>query len=723
MEMYGTGDVGLVGKHLGNYRLTQLLGRGSFAEVYLAEHRHLKMQAAIKVLHTHIQEREAEAFYAEARTLAQLEHPNIIRVLEGGIDGDVPYLVMAYAPNGTLQQRYRLGQCYEPHVILPHVMQIADALSYAHQRRIVHRDMKPENVLLGVAHEALLSDFGLAVIAHHTHSQHREAFAGSVNYMAPEVIQGHPRPASDQYALAAIMYTWLSGKPLFAGTFREVLSQHLTLAPTSLTTHLPDVHPGVAHVIERALAKDPHQRFPDISSFARAFEQACLGEPGPYEAGYQAQPGIVERERIVEIPTGDEALSTRQIEAETQRIPASTRRVSRRAVVGSIALGAGIIAVGGGVSWWALRRSEAAQSTPKKSRTSTHSPAQKPLPPFGTRLLIFNGHDIHNDPQQAGSYNTITALGWSPDGRLIASADLNRILVWDAGQGKLSAQPQEQLGSITRLNWRDNDTLVSINRQQQAGATPGASESDVRVWKAHSGVVQAIYHSGGNAIPIVVSPDGKSVLGMKNVSNQENASNLGNLLVWDLVTGETQTTHPGLHLLSNVDAAWSADGKYIATAFSMGGSSGDVDIALLGIMTWRRDNGSDLVSNPSGEHDALHIAWQPGGRLVATGYIEGHVRVWDAFSGAQQAIFQAGQHGESVLALGWSPDGTRLAASIGSLQAQGYVSAVPVWDIAKKQLLGSYAKHTDYVRAMAWSPDSTRIASTDGSVVHIWQAE
>ena len=723
MEMYRAGDTILVGKHLGNYRLTQLLGRGSFAEVYLAEHRHLKMQAAIKVLHTHIQEREAEAFYAEARTLAQLEHPNIIRVLEGGIDGDVPYIVMAYAPNGTLQQRYLPGQSYEPRVILSHVLQIADALQYAHQRRIVHRDLKPENVLLGAAQEALLSDFGLAVIAHHTQSQRRETFAGSVNYMAPEVIQGHPRPASDQYALAAIIYTWLSGKPLFSGTLREILSQHLTQAPIPLTTLLPDVPPGVAQVIERALAKDPHQRFPDISSFARAFELVSLGELGLYEVGYQAQTGIVEHERIVEIPTGDEALPTRQIEVETQRIPENTRRVSRRAVIGSIALGAGIIAVGGGAAWWVLRRPEMVQRTPKKSPISVHTPSQKPVPPpFGTRLLTFNGHDIHNDPQQAGSPNTITTLAWSPDGKLIASADLNRVLVWDAGQGKLSANPREQLGSIARLNWRDNDTIISVNGQQP-GAAPGSSESGVRVWNAYSGVVQATYHSVENAIPIVVSPDGKSVLGAKNASNQENTANLGNLLVWDLVTGETQTTHPGLHLLSYVDAAWSADGNYVATAFSMGSSSGDVDISLLGIMTWRRDNGSDLANNPAGEHDALNISWQPGGQLVATGHIEGDVRVWDAFSGAQQAIFQAGQHGESILALAWSPDGTRLAASIGSFQAQGYVSNVQVWDVARRRFLGSYAKHTDYVRAMAWSPDSTRIASTDGSVVHIWQAE
>src|SRR5437588_8704772 len=148
------------GQQLGNYRLMRLLGRGNFSEVYLGEHIHLNTQAAIKVLDGQLANHDAEGFLTEARTLAHLRHPHIIQVLDFGVEGATPFLVMDYAPNGNLRQHYPKGTFAPLNVVLARVMQIADALQYAHQEKLIHRDVKPENMLLGRNNEVLLSEFG-----------------------------------------------------------------------------------------------------------------------------------------------------------------------------------------------------------------------------------------------------------------------------------------------------------------------------------------------------------------------------------------------------------------------------------------------------------------------------------------------------------------------------------------------------------------------------------
>src|SRR6267154_1693461 len=121
-----------VGQQIGNYRLIRLLGEGGFAEVYLGEHIHLNTYAAIKVLHTQLASDELEKFRNEARTIAHMEHPHIVHVLEFGVEGHTPFLVMSYAPNGTLRQRHPRGTPIPITTIIPYVKQVADALQYAH---------------------------------------------------------------------------------------------------------------------------------------------------------------------------------------------------------------------------------------------------------------------------------------------------------------------------------------------------------------------------------------------------------------------------------------------------------------------------------------------------------------------------------------------------------------------------------------------------------------
>jgi len=263
-----------VGKQLGKYRLVSLLGRGGFAEVYQGEHIYLKSRAAIKVLRVVPREEEAKNFLTEAQKLVSLAHPHIVRVLDFDVENGVPFLVMEYAPHGSLRQRYPTGTHMPRETIMSYVRQVSDALQYAHNEKVIHRDVKPENMLLGQHDEVLLSDFGIALIAPQTGSLTTQEMAGTVPYMAPEQIKGKPRPASDQYSLGMIVYEWLCGERPFQGPSWEIVNQQINTLPTPLHEKMPDISPAVEQVVLKALAKDPAQRFTSVKAFAYALEAA-----------------------------------------------------------------------------------------------------------------------------------------------------------------------------------------------------------------------------------------------------------------------------------------------------------------------------------------------------------------------------------------------------------------------------------------------------------------
>src|SRR5947209_13484016 len=145
----------LIGHQLGNYRLIRLLGRGGFGEVYLGQHLRLNMQAAIKVQLLHPKDEEIEAFHSEAQTIASLVHPHIVRILDYDVKDGIPFLVMDYAPNGSLRECHPPRTPLPPALVISYVTQVASALQYAHDRHLIHRDIKPEHPLLGSQGEIL----------------------------------------------------------------------------------------------------------------------------------------------------------------------------------------------------------------------------------------------------------------------------------------------------------------------------------------------------------------------------------------------------------------------------------------------------------------------------------------------------------------------------------------------------------------------------------------
>ena len=265
----------LPGQYIGGCRVLHLLGQGNSSEVYLGEHPGFAHPVAVKLLHAWTGEREVQRFLTQAAMLNKLDHPHIIHIYDFGLtDDDIPYLVVSYAPYGTLRQRYPRGSRLPLAEVVTYVQQSADALQYVHEHQLVHRDVKPQNMLLGLNNEIILNDFGTTTISYSL-VPNAVDFEGTVLYAAPEQLEGRSIRASDQYALAVMAHELLAGSWPFMGTFEEVARKHLFEQPPTLREKGIEVPLLVEEALQRALFKDPVDRFPGIQDFANALSASA----------------------------------------------------------------------------------------------------------------------------------------------------------------------------------------------------------------------------------------------------------------------------------------------------------------------------------------------------------------------------------------------------------------------------------------------------------------
>lgn len=257
------------------YRLLRLLGQGNNSEVYLATHPKFEHPVALKLLHAQTGEREIQRFLTQSAIWSKLDHPNIIHVYDFSLTySGIPYLVTNYAPLGTLRQRYPRGSRLPLTDVVKIVGQVAEALQYIHEHQLVHRDVKPQNMLLGAHHEIILNDFGTAIVSYSLFPNAVD-FEGTVLYAAPEQLEGRSLRASDQYALAVMAHELLCGSWPFIGTFEEVTHKHLFELPPSARDKGVIVPLAVEEALQRALAKEPAERFATVQDFADALSESC----------------------------------------------------------------------------------------------------------------------------------------------------------------------------------------------------------------------------------------------------------------------------------------------------------------------------------------------------------------------------------------------------------------------------------------------------------------
>jgi serine/threonine protein kinase len=320
-----TSATDLTGKRLGNYRVVAALGHGGMAKVYKGYQPLLDRYVAIKVLAPRFatDEEFRARFQREAAAIARLRHPNIVQVYDFGAVSSIHYMVMEYIGGDTLKMRIRaaraMGEQLPPGEILTVLHGVGAALDHAHAREIVHRDVKPANIMLRIdepaqstglgrpAHveplptpgvgesEALpgeslssafipvLTDFGVAKIMEGVQFTGTGMTIGTPDYMAPEQSGSEQvTHRADLYSLAVILYEMLTGDlPFTADTPVAVLLKHMSDAPPSIRARVPELPEALAQVMDRALAKDPQERYPTGAALVRAVEQAWSPDPAP----------------------------------------------------------------------------------------------------------------------------------------------------------------------------------------------------------------------------------------------------------------------------------------------------------------------------------------------------------------------------------------------------------------------------------------------------------
>ena len=264
------------------YELEELVGSGGMSSVFRARDAQLDRRVAIKILHErYLDDPEyVERFRREARAVARLSHPNIVTVIDRGDDEGRQYIVFEHVDGENLKELVERTGRLPVRGALELGLAVADGLSFAHEHGLVHRDVKPQNVLVSRDGDVKVTDFGIARSLHVEHGVTQTGTVlGTGEYLAPEQASGKPvSPATDVYSLGVVLWELLAGDVPFVGeNFVAVALRHINEPPPNLREVRPDVSPRLAAAVERALAKDPARRFPSMAALAREL-RACLAE-------------------------------------------------------------------------------------------------------------------------------------------------------------------------------------------------------------------------------------------------------------------------------------------------------------------------------------------------------------------------------------------------------------------------------------------------------------
>ncbi len=704
------------GQLIGQYKIIEILKQGRHADTFLGKNQYGKAPVVIRVFRPPLLSELLRPFLTQARLLIELEHPHILRVRDMGVDGHYPFLVSDYMPHLTLRQAFPHGSIAPLARFLPYLKSIASALQYAHDRNVLHRDIRPEHILLDRNNQILLSDFALEAIITNSARLNYQSTAAAA-YTAPEVIQGKPVPASDQYSLAIVIYELLSGSAPFTQSYLEIANQHLHTPPAPLREHAPDVSARVEKIVMTALTKDPAKRFTTIRAFVNALEQEQnsqlrgsaharisapavarqpispssapvplppvmpmqLAQTPPYSPPPPAPLAL--HEPIPPMPPpGAQTPAFEESPLAPRREKNST--ITRRAFTLGLV---GLAAAGGAGGWYVLSK-RLAKAVPPGITPGDVPPATLTTID-NTNVLIYSGH--------LASVNSLT---WSPDGRLIASAsDDTFVQIFDASSGRRRLIYSGHTEEVAAVSWAPNGKfIVSGSQDGSAQVWQAANGGKIFSYEGHTQRVNGVSWSSDNALVASGSED-------KTVQ------------VWNATSGAASFNFQG-HTAGVLCVGWQPGNGSVA--------SGSWDGTLRDWATLQHGDhfnaGDQIFSyDGHGKNEVYALAWSPDGNFIVSAGADQTVQISNGDDGTPRPPFFTGHrsslHINPVRSVAWSPDGNFIASG----DTNGIVY---VWRVAGRRTVFTYRGHKGTVNALAWSPDGKRIASASAdTTVHIWQ--
>jgi len=333
----------------GRYRLDELIGEGGVATVYKALDTVLERPVAVKVLRPEMAEHPevVARFRREAHAAAKLNHPNIVQIYDTGVDGDTYYIVMEYLPEPDLKRVIKEYAPLPQRKVLEVSIQCARALAYAHKQGLVHRDVKPHNILFTDDGRVKLSDFGIAAAIGEAGLTESGLVLGSAYYISPEQAQGAPATAqSDIYSLGVVMFECVTGRPPFSGaTPAEIAARHVRERPPALRALNPNVTPSAEYVVNKAMARELTRRYRGADELLVDLEKIAdgveLDRTGVLSLGND---DVTMRLSPTQIPVG--ALASEAPPSPTPPRPAPAARSASRSPGSVAALTALVVVLG-----------------------------------------------------------------------------------------------------------------------------------------------------------------------------------------------------------------------------------------------------------------------------------------------------------------------------------------------------------------------------------------
>ena len=684
----------LTGQTIGQYQIVAVLGQGGMATVYRARQPSMQRDVAVKVIQADLIDKSdfVERFEREARTIASLSHPFILKVFDYGQHEDTVFLAMELLNGGSLSDRMR-ADILPLESVTRILAEIAEALDYAHVRGVIHRDLKPQNVLLDEAGHAHLSDFGLAKLLTDTSKHTRSGTVlGTPAYMSPEQWSGQPLDArSDIYSLGVILFEMLTGRIPFDGDTPFVLMhKHVYEAPPPVRDLVPGLPPGVEEVVNKALAKDREARFSSAGELAAAFKTALAG--GPVASQSTASTRVI----------AGAAPGAAHPAVRTRRwvIPAAAAGILLMAIVAVIASRAGISTPPGVTSTSSGSTSVPSGATSVASGATSSLPAVTSAPTAtplaGPPIASFPFDNSASTPVPSGlakittanvtaldristwGRGAISAAAVSRDGHWLATVDNEGLRVFDLTASNTVPAPINGLGGAFRMEFsRDNAMIAALDCTENCD----------------SFAVKTVIIATGEQLPQVtfprkdygdmaLSPDGKSLV---TGSDKDTAA------AWDVATGQQRSRLTGVDGVSRI--AFSPDGSQLA----FGKTDGSV-------VLWDVKTGAAVATLKGHTQQVTSLAFSPDGSLLASGTDKAEdssVRLWDVKTGSPLAVLQDTNRNDNPysLSLSFNPDGSLLAAGSGD--------TIRLWD-AKKHTLTRTLDAYD-VNTLAFGPGGAQI--------------